>query len=252
MLRLSIPLRQALARLSLPMLIAAAFGVLLKNSDGGSLLTDGDASDTSEATATIAAAHAYQVSSGINDQRPEYLVNGALLGAAADRMFGRRGTDHTRQRLQDLEDRSIHHENAVLDCRKALQLLAADTRVELDASVNSSAEAIGEQLDALKETIERLAIELDGVNELERKLGVLDKGLQDMQGYIVKAAEEAQQRRAATQGFPVGQEPTAERTAELNEMVKLMAGLPGQQEEFAARRRAALAANFKQPAGGGL
>lgn len=43
-------------------------------------LADGSAAD--EAAAVIAAAHAYQVSSGINDQSPAYLVNDALLARA--------------------------------------------------------------------------------------------------------------------------------------------------------------------------
>lgn len=41
-----------------------------------------DASAAEEAAAVIAAAHAYQVSSGINDQLPAYLVNDALLARA--------------------------------------------------------------------------------------------------------------------------------------------------------------------------
>lgn len=110
---------------------------------------------------------------------------------------------------------------------------------------------LGEICDVLSESESRLnelGDEIETINIAQGKaFQAFEEQLQNMQAFIVQAAQQASERRVA--GAPVMQGLEQERTAELNELMRQQRQA---QEEFAARRRNQAAVNFRQPAGGGL
>ena len=95
-----------------------------------------------------------------------------------------------------------------------------------------------------------LADEIKTINIAQAKtFQAFEERLQNMQTFIVQAAQQASERRVAEASAPMMQGLEPERTAELNELMRKQRQA---QEEFAARRRNQAAVNFRQPAGGGL
>ena len=98
--------------------------------------------------------------------------------------------------------------------------------------------------------LNELADEIETINIAQGKtFQAFEERLQNMQAFIVQAAQQASERRVAEASAPVMQGLEPERTAELNELMRKQRQA---QEEFAARRRNQAAVNFRQPAGGGL
>ena len=178
---------------------------------------------------------------------PLGFTTGLLLGAAVAVLLPER-LDRVRRnghRLTALETGLGDQVEQVSVLRQRVVTLEADG-LEFEGRITRNAEvasAVSDALIEIKRGLDELALDED-------KLEALNQGLLEMQQFIVKAAEDAQAQRA--QLVRPAPDAAAALPQDVQEMMTLMASLPQQQEVFAARRRAAAAANFKQPAGGGL
>jgi chromosome segregation ATPase len=178
---------------------------------------------------------------------PLGFTTGLLLGAAVAVLLPER-LDRVRRnghRLTVLETRLGDQVEQVSTLRQRVVTLESDG-LELEGRITRNAEvasAVSDALIEIKRGLDELALDED-------KLEALNQGLLEMQQFIVKAAEDARsQREQLVRPAP---DAAAALPQDVQEMMAMMASLPKQQEVFAARRRAAAAANFKQPAGGGL
>jgi DNA repair exonuclease SbcCD ATPase subunit len=118
------------------------------------------------------------------------------------------------------------------------------------AQHDTELEEISGMLSHEESRLNELADEIETINIAQGKtFQAFEERLQNMQAFIVQAAQQASERRVAEASAPVMQGLEPERTAELNELMRKQRQA---QEEFAARRRNQAAVNFRQPAGGGL
>jgi len=156
-----------------------------------------------------------------------------------------------RQALQRAADAEVRHERELNHCRGRL---AAHT--EALAAGSEKQQELDERLARVVSDTLQLGVELKGqLEELEeRQQGLLqafDGQLQEMQAFIVKAAEEAAKQRAllsAATPAVVRQQPAVD-DAELQQLLSRQQVL---QQQFAQRRRTEGEAAFRTPNGAGL
>lgn len=161
---------------------------------------------------------------------PLGFIAGVLAGACAWEL-----TSSIRGRRSKLEPRLQALERCVAQHDTELEEISGMLNHELSESESRQSE---------------LADEIETINIAQGKtFQAFEERLQNMQAFIVQAAQQASERRVAEASAPVMQGLEPERTAELNELMRKQRQA---QEEFAARRRNQAAVNFRQPAGGGL
>ena len=131
------------------------------------------------------------------------------------------------------------------------RLLALEQCVaQHDTELDEISGMLNHELSASERCLNELADEIESINIAQGKtFQAFEQRLQNMQSFIVQAAQQASERRVTEASAPMMQGLEPERTAELNELMRKQRQA---QEEFAARRRNQAAVNFRQPAGGGL
>jgi len=125
---------------------------------------------------------------------------------------------------------------------QALEQCVADHDAEL--------EEISDVLSESDSRLSELALVIETINIAQDKsFQAFEEQLQNMQTFIVQAAQQASDRRVAEVSAPMMQGLPEEQIPELGALMRQQRQA---QEEFAARRRSQAAVNFRQPAGGGL
>ena len=161
--------------------------------------------------------------------------------------------DFAAEKRHQQQERALHKCENLFDLRLEQQKANAEQQLQaikkgLDLRFERLKPDTEQQLQAIKKDLEKEMRAWDGrAMSLDEGLFRVDQQLQEMQAFIVKTAEEANERRLAIQETAMPQTAMPQRGMDVEEMMKLMAQLPAQQEEF-SRRRAAAAANFRQPA----
>ena len=140
------------------------------------------------------------------------------------------------ERLERWQSESSEHITLLVRDTLALGTELKGGLAALEAELNTTATAAEARLEALMQT--------------------MDEQLQGMQGFIVKAAEDAKVRRASVAPASPAVGGPAVVSAFVSggqaELAELMERQQAAQQEFALRRRAQAAANFQAPSGAGL